>query len=339
MAEEKKTTKNVRDTLGDKELPEIVDWCSTGCTVLDLGISGRVPGGIPVGRITQIYGATSTAKTLLGSSILGYAQREERITCYDDVEHTLSASFAEMLGLDLKHPLFILFHSASVEQFFDTNLKSVVEIDEDYHKIVVVDSLTALPTTAEKEEEIDAGIHKYGTSRAKQISTGLRKYIYSLATSSTTLVCIDQTRDNIGGYGGEVVPGGRALGFYASVRVHLKLDEIVYNNKDQATGVWVKFKVEKNKVWKPLREGRFLLLFDYGVDDISSNLYFLSFVQNGKREAAKKLAKIKFMGESKKLSTWVKCVEEKSLEQQLKEEVIKVWGEANVVEERKPREW
>ena len=142
-------------------------------------------------------------------------------------------------------------------------------------KVVVSDTITALPAKIEADKKMDD--QGYGAYRAKQLSLGYRKYIRDLSYSNTTLVIIDQTRDNFGSaFGGEVVPGGRAPEYYPSVRVHLKKDAKVMNPSGKVIGVWTKFVVTKNKIGPPFREGRFKILFNHGLDDIYSNLYFLS---------------------------------------------------------------
>lgn len=320
-------------------LPAIRGWCSTGCTILDLAITGSIPGGLPVGRIIHIYGGEATAKTLLGVVALGYYQRNGESIYYDDVEHTLNPVYAKRYGLDMEKDTFNLFHSNSVEDLFDVNLASVLQRKKKKPAIYVVDSLTALPTEVEKSAGMKDGT--YGTSRAKQIGLGLRKYNYALASTGTTLFCIDQTRDDIGGglVHREVVPGGRALPFYSSVQIYLKNTVKILNKRDKIVGRWVKFRIDKNKVGPPMREGIMRILFEYGLDDISTNLFFLSEFQNGIEKAKNKTTTIEFNGDKKKMSTWIKYIEDGNLEMKLREEVAKVWVEVYKTEDRKPRVW
>lgn len=327
------------DVFEVNDLPAVTEWCSTGCTLLDLALSGKLEGGIPVGRIIQVYGAASTCKTVLGTTILGAAQRAGKLAFFADVENTFDAKFARMYGLNPDKD-FYKAHPRTVEDLFDTYLPSVLEEAKAQKKsaVIVVDSLTAMPSEVEVSNDLSKST--FGTSRAKQIGTGLRKFIYDLAQNKVTLFIIDQTRDNISGYGRkEIVAGGRGLEFYSSCRIYLKGDSKVENANKVVIGFWVNFEITKNKVAIPHREGQFKIAFDYGMDDIESNLFFISMAQNGIAKAEKKLTTINLWGEDKKLSTWVSYVEDNNLESKLREEVANVWTEYHKTESRKPRQW
>ena len=326
------------------KLPDVQQWCSTGCNVLDFAISNQFDGGVPIGRVVHVFGGGSTAKTVLLTSILGYAQRLGHVAHFDDVEHTLDTRFASIFGLNCEdEKLFKLYHSETLEQFFDDNLGSIVYSNpkkkriNDKPKIVGVDSVTALPTEVELGEEMREG--SFSLTRAKQMSKGFRKWLFPLAESNTTLICIDQTRDSIGSMFGpkEVTSGGRALEFYSSVQIYLKHDSSIKNANNVITGIWIKAKIVKNKVGIPFRECRFKVSFDYGIDDIASSIYFLMFHQQGEKAAREKTSKLKLFDQEMTQRNWIKHIEDNSLEADLKKAVWEQWQTVHKTEQRKPR--
>lgn len=338
------------------QLPEVHDYCSTGSTLLDLAIAGKLPGGIPIGRIVHVYGGGSTCKTVLGTTVLGYAQRTGKFAHMADIEHTLDPKFAAIYGLNCNDPKTFKLTTKldpdpkkenSIEGMFDRYINDIIypkghaKKINDSPKIIVVDSVTALPSEVELEESLDAS--SYSVTRAKQMSRGFRKYIFPLTTSNTTLFCIDQTRDNLaaGPFGGkkEVTSGGRALEFYSSVQIYLKHDSNITNPKGVTQGIWVKFQIAKNKVSAPFRSGRFKITWEYGLDDISSNIYFLALDQLGKDAAKNRSEKVTIFGEEHQICHWSKVIEDSNREEELRQEVWKIWKLMYAEEPRKARVW
>lgn len=335
------------------KLPPVKEWCSTGCTTLDLAISNTLPGGIPIGRVVHVFGGKSTTKTVLACTVLGYAQRSGKIAHFADIEHTLDPQFASIYGLDCNSESFNLGNPESIEGMFDDYIGQIIypnykkkgaqekvkkKID-DRPKVIVIDSVSALPTRAELDNDMIGGT--FGLTRPKMLSSGFRKWILPISSSNTTLFCIDQTRINVGQMFGdkEVVSGGKAMEFYSSVQIHLKHDSNVINSKNVITGIWVKAKIVKNKVAPPFRECRFKISFDYGLDDIASNIYFLALDQLGEKRAKGKIEKVKIFGEEHTQPQWIKIIETENREEDLKQEVWKVWKEMYKTEQRKPRVW
>lgn len=353
------------------DLPSVTDWCSTGSTVLDLAIANHIPGGIPVGRIVQIYGAASTAKSVVATTILGYALRSGKQAFLADTEHTFDPTFARYYGLDCHNENFFYGYKYSekklpneqpetLEELFDVYLDGIFKLRSKKPKVVVIDSLTVLPAQIELEKAMDK--QGFGAYRAKQIGLGLRKVMASLAAKNVTLFIVDQTRDSLDPFGkSEIVPGGRSLEFQTSVRIGMKHDKPVLNSKDKEVGVWVKFKIDKNKVAPPFRSGHFKIMFDYGLDDVSSMLSWLAEVQGEKKDAYSLTVMIGLplveQGEnvrlavptdgsaitvplvSKRLMDWVSYIEKYNLELDLRNYVEKIWFEVYKTEVRKPRVW
>jgi len=349
------------------DLPGVTQWISTGSTVLDIAISNRYPGGIPVGRIYHIFGGTGTCKTVMAATTMGYAQRMGIETHYMDVEHMLAADFVKKAcGLDLAK-VDSIGYPETIEDLFDNGITNVmypngkprktkeekktqskaaaVEAKKETKramnkkaKLIVVDSVSALPSVFEMEHKMDE--QGFGAYRAKQLSLAYRKYIKELAESNTTIFLIDQARDNMGSaFGGETCSGGRSKEYYSSVSMHLKKFREVHNASKIAIGVWTKFKNKKNNCGPPFREGMFRIMFDYGMDDIGSNLVFLAQCQHGMDAAMKVMTKIKFQDTERTRKSWVKHVEDENLEEELRQAVWVHWQELHKSEVRKPREW
>jgi len=336
-------------------LPPVQQWISTGCTLLDIAIADKFPGGIPLGRTIQVFGAGSTCKTVLGMLVLGQIQRMGGIAFLADTEYTFDPGWAKLFGLKCDNPDVWRYgywwkkedpaeQPSTIEELFDVYFKRIVELEDARPKVVVVDSLTSLPTEVEsKDDMVDS---TYGTSRAKQIGKGFRKYLSLLSKGNTSVFFIDQTRDNIGVTFGprETTSGGRALEFYSSVRIYLKHAESVKNKRKQEIGIWVDFRVIKNKVASPFRSSSFKILWDYGLDDIGSNIEFLKLYQDEEgdeegKEKSRKSPRVNFNDKKLYVNDMIKYVEENGLEYLLKEEVWRCWKEYHKTEDRKPRIW
>lgn len=353
-------------------LPPCRYYYSTGSTLLDLAISGRHPGGVGSGRITQIYGDNSTAKTLMLQEILGSAQRAGALVVFEDAEHTLDfdraerlfglrtgawgnpETQAEWLGKSIKDvleahavadqtdggvPPFVYRTPSYIEQLYDE------EIGELLKRIatpvaVGVDSFSALPSQVELEANL--ADNTYGTSRAKMFSAAFRKYVHPMAERDLTVVGIDQTREKIGVAFGDkdAVSGGKAINFYASTRIKLAYTGKIKNRHDQAIGIRVKASIKKNKIWRPFCEAPIRILFDYGVDDIRANLEWLKEQKADGIRLTGAGAWLKWDGESLGQGTEdaIAAVEERGLEGELAAEVARVWHMLHESPERKEKE-
>ena len=203
---------------------------------------------------------------------------------------------------------------------------------------IFVDSLAALSTNLEMDN--DDG-DKMGMKRAKDFSEGFRKACLVLAEKNRLMVASNQIRDNTDQGGITVTaPGGKAPGFYASLRlrlmnpVELKDKKIIYGKETSRTyGISTEIKVFKSSVWKPYRTAKVFIVFDYGIDDIRANLQFI------KDFTSNKIYTIGGDGLNKSMDASIAIIEEDGLEKELKEEVIDLWEliESKFKKERKPK--
>ena len=262
--------------------PSSGKFLSTGCTILDLAVSGSLPGGFPQGRIAHIYGLESTAKTVFMVEPLGAAQRGGGKATYVDVEQTCDFERLPLFGVrDPGDPYedrddWAYRVPETIEELFETTITEALETsDPELPNAMGIDSLSALTSEDELQNNLSKGT--YGTSRAKMLSKAFRKYIKPISDANLTLVFVDQSRDNVGAMFGpnEVVSGGKALKFYCSVRVHMSFAGRIKNAADIVIGAKFGFKIDKNKVSSPFREGVIYLYFDHGIDDIRTSIEWL----------------------------------------------------------------
>lgn len=311
---------------------------STGSTLLDLAISGgRVRGGgLPSGILCEIFGPSGSGKTVLLSEIAGGIQRQKGDLIFADPEARLNKNFAAIFDLNIKDMGYKIPNT--VPELF----KEVhdMEGNDDIVNGIVADSLAALSTDMELSDKGD----KMGMRRAKEFSEELRKACRIIQNRNLLMVCSNQVRINQDGgpFAQKYIsPGGESIGFYSSVRLRTfnprKIKQkisVAGKQVERVSGVETLVEVYKNSVWEPYHKAGIVIDFQYGIDNIRTNLQYL---KDYTKASVYSIGDLKL---DRSMEKSILMVEEDDLENKLENAVINLWEEIQekfTKNERKPK--
>lgn len=266
---------------GEESTPvDLTEWISTGSTLLDLAISNRPNGGLPVGRIVEFTGLEASGKSLIMAHLLANTQKKGGLAVYIDTENALSEEFLRAIGVDVTNMLYIPLET--VEDIFEAIegiIESIRKSSKDRLVTIVVDSVAGATTKIEQDADYEKD--GWATSKAIVMSKAMRKITGMIGKQRVLLAFTNQLREKLGVMFGDkyTTSGGKALGFHSTVRVRLnsvgKIKAKQANGKEEIVGVQTEATIIKNRVGPPFKKAQFEIYFNSGIDDVNSWLNIL----------------------------------------------------------------
>jgi len=260
---------------GAEDTPtDLTEWISTGSSILDLAISNRPNGGLPVGRITEITGMEASGKSLLAAHLLANTQKKGGLAVYIDTENAMNEEFLRAIGIDISKLLYIQLETVEdIFEVIENIILKIKESDKDRLVSIAVDSVAAATTKVEQAQDYDK--EGWATSKAIVLSKGMRKITQLIGRERVALFFTNQLRQKLGVMFGDpwTTSGGKAIQFHASCRLRLKAAGQIkakIAGKEQTIGIKTKCVVVKNRMGPPLRTAEFNIYFESGIDDTGS---------------------------------------------------------------------
>ena len=261
---------------GPEDSPsDVLDWVSTGSSLLDLAISNRPYGGIPVGRITEITGLEGSGKSLVAAHALAETQKKGGVAVFIDTEAAVSREFLTAIGVDLTKMMYLPIET--IEDIFVAieNIINTVRNNEKSKLVtIVVDSLAGASTKVEMDADYDKD--GYATTKAILLSKAMRKINNLIAKEKVCLIFTNQLRQKLNAMAFAdpwTTSGGKAVAFHASIRIRLSnagaLKKKDFGGVDMVIGNKTDAKVIKNRIGPPQRKASFEIFYDSGIDNYS----------------------------------------------------------------------